>query len=303
MPIAHALAVNGIINDYFVDSTYHGSTDWVVTMPMKKHGIWNGTLTNNCNGDSTYAAAPNTFATATLSTDVCWSSTGDGVAYTFGTAIYDREEQTPTAPPSAYTVSPVLTATTSTTYLTDEVNVVRFITSTATNNSVLGSPNSKYAQSVPYAAGWAQMSFSGATTASTALNLNDASLSNVTVDDWFMMSDAANNLYTAGGVAAIAGTSVSVAGVAANLAVIEFDNTGAAATAGNGTTIVGPSGTLIENGVCSNVAPANCVDTNTVTFTGVPVIGFAAIRGDNALSSSYGETIPHKFVVNTARTQ
>ncbi|WP_308874241.1 hypothetical protein [Thiothrix subterranea] len=42
-PIAHALLSRNIMNEYFVDPStgYDGHTDWVVTFPMKKLGIFN----------------------------------------------------------------------------------------------------------------------------------------------------------------------------------------------------------------------------------------------------------------------
>ncbi|CAA6823329.1 MAG: Unknown protein, partial [uncultured Thiotrichaceae bacterium] len=42
-PIAHALLASNIMNEYFLDPTdgYDGHTDWVVTFPMKKLGVFN----------------------------------------------------------------------------------------------------------------------------------------------------------------------------------------------------------------------------------------------------------------------
>ncbi len=42
-PVAHALLASHIMNEYFVDpsNNYDGHTDWVVTFPMKKLGIFN----------------------------------------------------------------------------------------------------------------------------------------------------------------------------------------------------------------------------------------------------------------------
>ncbi len=51
LPMAAALAATGFSNDYFIDPSLDGGTDWVVTLPMKKHGIYNGlTLNNNADG-------------------------------------------------------------------------------------------------------------------------------------------------------------------------------------------------------------------------------------------------------------
>ncbi|MGB0845705.1 MAG: hypothetical protein ACPGSM_03225 [Thiolinea sp.] len=40
-PIAHVLLASNVMNEYFLDPTdgYDGHTDWVLTFPMKKHGI------------------------------------------------------------------------------------------------------------------------------------------------------------------------------------------------------------------------------------------------------------------------
>lgn len=37
-PISHVLSTTSVMNDYFIDSTFDGNTDWVITLPMKKHG-------------------------------------------------------------------------------------------------------------------------------------------------------------------------------------------------------------------------------------------------------------------------
>lgn len=41
-PVAHALLAPHLMNEYFVDPTngYDGHTDWTVTLPMKKHGVF-----------------------------------------------------------------------------------------------------------------------------------------------------------------------------------------------------------------------------------------------------------------------
>ncbi len=42
-PVAHALQAHSLMNEYFVDpsNNYDGHTDWVVTLPMKRYGIFN----------------------------------------------------------------------------------------------------------------------------------------------------------------------------------------------------------------------------------------------------------------------
>lgn len=51
-PIAHALLAPHLMNEYFVDPSngYDGHTDWVVTFPMKKHGIHKDVAANFENG-------------------------------------------------------------------------------------------------------------------------------------------------------------------------------------------------------------------------------------------------------------
>lgn len=43
-PMAHALIAPHLMNEYFLDPSqgYDGHTDWVVTLPLKKHGVSNG---------------------------------------------------------------------------------------------------------------------------------------------------------------------------------------------------------------------------------------------------------------------
>lgn len=55
-PIAHVLATPYLMNEYFLDPTngYDGHTDWVVTFPMKKHGINQGATDVVAKIDSLY---------------------------------------------------------------------------------------------------------------------------------------------------------------------------------------------------------------------------------------------------------
>jgi hypothetical protein len=43
-PVAHVLLAPHLMNEYFVDPTdgYDGHTDWVITNPMRKHGVFSG---------------------------------------------------------------------------------------------------------------------------------------------------------------------------------------------------------------------------------------------------------------------
>lgn len=234
-PISSALMANGIMNDFFIDPTYEGVTDWVITFPMRKHGVYNGQFTLDCSGDgATTAGVVQTTTSATEGTDTCFLNPGNHVVYTF--TPYNREELFPSTP-DIFDVSPVISVT-QTNVLPREVNVLQLGTS-----GVLGSDNAASISGISAIgnAGWMSLSFgSGATVYSTT---------------------AAASLYT---------------------------DQSATNTA-----------SFIADTVAGDPAAAGIATVAPVNDLGVPVIGFAAQRG-NAPSipagSNFGETINHRYV-------
>jgi hypothetical protein len=234
-PISSALMATGIMNDYFIDSTYEGVTDWVITFPMRKHGVYNGQFTLDCSGDgATTAGVVQTTTSSTEGSDTCFLNSDNHMVYTF--TPYDREEQFPTSP-DTFTVSPVISVT-QTNVLPREVNVLQLGSS-----GVLGSDNAASISGIEAvgAAGWMSLSFgTGSTVYSTTANANLYTDQSATNTASFIAEDA----------------------------------TGAPAAAGIAT-----------------VAPVNDL--------GVPVIGFAAQRGNASTipsGSNFGETIDHRYV-------
>jgi hypothetical protein len=127
-PVAHVLATRSIANDYFVDPAFDGATDWVVTFPMRKHGIFNGKWTAVCDKDKTSSAVG---TGTTEAKNACFKDSSKDVSYSV--AAYDREESTKA--PSGFQVSPVLESGDG--VLPREVNVINF----SAGDSVLGSVN------------------------------------------------------------------------------------------------------------------------------------------------------------------
>lgn len=134
-PVAHVLLAPHLMNEYFLDPTdgYDGHTDWVVTFPMKKHGI---------NLETT------------------------DVAVSFENGIYDREEgKAGVKTTSGFGFSPVLPGKKpDDTILGREVNVISFKSTDPSydaSRSVLSS-NAKQSVSVgAFVSGWARLSFPG----------------------------------------------------------------------------------------------------------------------------------------------
>jgi hypothetical protein len=215
-PIAHVLAATSVMNDYFIDPDFDGATDWVVTFPMRKHGIADGYWSNKCDRDEA-ASDEQTGTSESSSANVCFRDGDEAVKYKI--AAYDREEDT--AAPSGFQVSPVLSGGSK--LLPREVNVVNFVGS---SDSVLGSPNVITVDTgTDFTAGWARIEFTSA-----------YGIGNLQLSD---QRDADEE-------------------------------------------------TLV------NFFP-DASQTYDSGVAGVPVIGFAAIRGNNTVGSTFGETTPHAY--------
>ena len=130
-PIAHVLLAPHVMNEYFVDPTdgYDGHTDWVITFPMKKHGIHKSVAANFENG------------------------------------IFDREETQAgfTKTNSDFGFSPVLPGKKpESSSLDREVNVISFKSTDPSYDDSRTVLNSYAKQSVstgPFVHGWARLSF------------------------------------------------------------------------------------------------------------------------------------------------
>lgn len=133
-PIAQILAASSVTNDYFINPGYEAATDWVVTFPMRKHGVH---PTGNTAAPSiTYSAK----------------------------RFFDREEQVGT---TGLVFSPIISGKT---ILPKEANVLTF-TAAGVNNPVLGSPNAiTVAMPTGFVEGWGSL----ALTASATNNYNSA---------------------------------------------------------------------------------------------------------------------------------
>ena len=146
-PVSHALAATSVSNEYFIDPTFNGATDWVITYPMKKHGIFNGGI-YVADADADTAGAQPGFIIDTGHDDVLYSS---------GT-FFDREEQIPSTPDTS-DFSPVVVAATGDLQLEREVNILTFASEGNDTNPVLGSTNNDtFTLDAGFVSGWATLS-------------------------------------------------------------------------------------------------------------------------------------------------
>lgn len=146
-PISHVLAATGLHNDYVVDSASDARTDWVITFPMRKHGI--------------YPALTLSSAGKVIDSNVKFSDY----------AFYNREEQYTT--PSDDGFSPVSASPAE--LLEREVNVLSFGQKGKSISRVLRSEYTKNI-GVDYIAGWGVLNFgySVPTTGTLANSSNNA---------------------------------------------------------------------------------------------------------------------------------
>lgn len=140
-PMAHVLLAPNLMNEYYLDPSfgYDGHTDWVVTFPMKKHGIDAGST---------------------------------GILANFENGIYDREEGRAnwSAPTGGSTLnsfgfSPPVGINASvddSSHLMREVNVISFKSTDPAynaNRTVLSSLDKQTLSVGPFISGWARLSF------------------------------------------------------------------------------------------------------------------------------------------------
>jgi len=222
LPIAHVLQAEAVINSYFVNPDFDGATEWVVTFPMKKHGIFNGKWHNgtllfddqtgeytcsdkDANGDAVGAAVPGTGTTE--GKNVCFKGRDEDVEVSV--AVYDYEEGTIKQEDPGFTVSPVLEPETNKIILSREVNILTFAES---GSSILGaSVRTNINPGVDFKAGWAKLSF--VNSSANGICLQNADLEDGTVQD--DTAEAGNDTFINGGDPATVTCGVPVIGFAA----------------------------------------------------------------------------------------
>lgn len=177
-PIAHVLMATNVINDYFIDPNFNGATDWVVTFPMRKHGLYNGQYTEDCDGTGD-AGGTATFSSMTEGTNTCFKSSSSAASprdVIISAQPYDREEQRPA--PGGFGVSPVIGTPSS--VLPREVNIVTFASQAA---SVLGSADAITVDTgANFVTGWLNLTFDSIYDTAGANVTSDATVSFVAAD-------------------------------------------------------------------------------------------------------------------------
>ncbi|MFI0456819.1 MAG: hypothetical protein ACH254_04375 [Candidatus Thiodiazotropha endolucinida] len=166
LPMAIVLSADAISAPYFVEAGINGETDIVATFPMRKHGIYNGSiLTLDLDGAGPLAPCAGTLndgvddgATVALTTlgtpanDYPETAPGSGIHCTnagyeasspdveVGLVYYDYEEQQAQVVAGSSDFSPVPINAPTIVALEREVNVVSVNRSAGGNQSVLGTP-------------------------------------------------------------------------------------------------------------------------------------------------------------------
>jgi len=152
MPIAQAMLVTSVANQYFVGGG--ASTDWVISTPMRKHGVYN---------NYQYTADAN-FNTSSTSKDIkvnggtnpYWKYVKGDISANF--IYYNSEEGTVNAAPADF--SPPLQSNTPAVPFNNEVNILA-LTSGGANPSVLGSANAQtLTMQAGFTSGWGTFDFS-----------------------------------------------------------------------------------------------------------------------------------------------
>lgn len=144
-PVAHALLAPHLLNEYFLDPSfgYDGHTDWVVTFPMKKHGIANA-------GSDVIASFEN---------GIFDREEGSQASSGGGTSGSTSDEEFGFSPPVGGT-NPVDTSSS----LIREVNVISFKSTDPSYNdsrTILSSASKQSVSVGPFVTGWARLSFAG----------------------------------------------------------------------------------------------------------------------------------------------
>jgi hypothetical protein len=160
-PVSHALMAEAIENDFFIDPVYDGATDWVVTFPMRKHGVYKGQFTNDCSDDGATTTGEVQPTTATMEgSDTCFLDQNQHIRYL--SKAYDREAHYPPDPEGGNLDPIVIIDPSEAPRISRDVNVVQLGAS-----PVLSSDNAtlpSYNLTDVGAAGWMRITFGYGTT-------------------------------------------------------------------------------------------------------------------------------------------
>ncbi len=194
LPIAHVLQSTNVVNSYFVDPNFEGATEWVLTFPMKKHGIFNGQFAN---GEWTFDSTTGEYTCATptgaaivekwtdvntlpgsdsddSSDHVCFKGHKQDVEVSV--IMWDQEESV--LEDTDFGVSPPIAIPSRT--LSREVNIISFV---ETGSSILGATKVENVNpGNDFKAGWATVSFN------SKYCLTNSQLSDGTAGDFILAS-------------------------------------------------------------------------------------------------------------------
>ena len=168
-----AMNSTNVINEFNVDPSLAGATDWVFSMPTRRYHVamdydhagrgltgFDGrvfTSTTVALGSDTTTAANNTFNTQFNATNTALDTDKIKICVnSAGITMFDREETTKT---SGFVISP---GTASTVRFCGETSVLSFnLDGSTADPSVLGSKETLQIIGTPYTAGWAALATAG----------------------------------------------------------------------------------------------------------------------------------------------
>ena len=171
--LTNAMNSRTVINEFNVDPSLAGATDWVFSMPTRRYHVamdydhagrgltgFDGrvfTSTTVAAGADTTSATPNVFNTQFNATNTALDTDKIKICVNSGgIAMFDREETTKT---SGFVISP---GTVSTVRFCGETSVLSFnLDGSTADPSVLGSKETLQIIGTPYTAGWAALATAG----------------------------------------------------------------------------------------------------------------------------------------------
>ena len=165
--VSAVLMHDSLVNEIVLDSGSQSNTDWVITMPTKRHYV----PVQPTTGTVFPVVPPFTSKFWITGTSPAWTG---GACENVTQTWWDREEQTPTSPPPTLVPSPQpITAAPQPNALCWETTVINFIKPSITpaNTSVLQSSNLLTLQTAfqTFDAGWMKLSFTQPGQAMTSL--------------------------------------------------------------------------------------------------------------------------------------
>ncbi|MBF0220369.1 MAG: hypothetical protein HQL49_12700, partial [Gammaproteobacteria bacterium] len=237
-------------------------------------------VVNSALAAGTAVTAKSTSAMVYNNADTCWKNSG--IRYTAN--IYDREEA---AKQAVFGTSPTFSTTDT---LTKEVNVLQFTKGAA---SVLGASDPKTVDTgtTSFTSGWVNLTFNSGNSLSESGIVGSTMAGITDGTSVFFKTRTADLLANWLGGAAYGASALQTLVSETTVGTITEGESGASGVAATEVAITASGGACADAG--ADLACTDAVDL--ITFTGVPVIGFAAIRGD-ATTGAFGETIPHRYV-------